>query len=317
MKIVILHNQISDNASADEADVLDQVNLVHENLLTLNHTVEIFPVSLNLYELKNYLEIVKPDAVFNLVESLNNQGELIALVPALLEVLKVPFTGSSYEATFLTSNKTVAKKLMQFHRINTPSVITEHNFHQASSKKRYIIKPIWEDGSLYLDEENVVDGEELKKRALSIDWKNFFVEEYIDGREFNISILSTSNGPLVLNPAEIVFQNYHSEKPKIVGYKAKWHEDSFEYQNTVRQFPTIDPELKSRLNKVCVDCWNAFQLKGYARVDIRLDHNQTPYVLEVNPNPCISPDSGFIAALADSGIPILEAINNIINDLNR
>ncbi len=316
MKIAILYNQLSENAAADEADVLDQVDLVRNALVELQHEVLSMEVSLNLKELHDQLLTAKVDAVFNLVESINNQGELIAFVPALLDVMKIPYTGSSYESTFVTSNKTVAKKIMRYHEIPTPSSILEKSLNEIKPASQYIIKPVWEDGSLYLDEASVVDGKTLREKAKELDFSRFFVEEYIDGREFNISILCSEKGPKVLNPAEIVFTNYEPGKPKIVGYTAKWNPDSFEYKNTVREFPNLKPDLHNLLNKICTDCWEAFKLKGYARVDIRLDAAGNPFVLEVNPNPCISPDSGFIAALHQTGIEVTRAISNIVNDLN-
>jgi D-alanine-D-alanine ligase len=230
--------------------------------------------------------------------------------------MKIPYTGSSYEATFVTSNKTVAKKIMRYHGIPTPASITAKRLNEIKPGSRYIVKPIWEDGSLYLDEASVMDGITLREKAESLDFQRFFIEEYIDGREFNISILTSENGPVVLNPAEIVFTNYAPEKPKIVGYTAKWDTDSFEYKNTVREFPELKPDLQTALKKICIDCWEAFKIKGYARVDIRLDATGNPFVLEVNPNPCISPDSGFIAALHQTGMGVDMAIANIVNDLN-
>ena len=316
MKIAILYNQLSPNAAADEADVLDQVNLVEKNLILLGHSVHHLQVNLNLKGVKESLENGTFDAVFNLTESIDNFGELITFGPALLDVLKIPYSGSSYESIFLTSNKPVTKKLMQFHGIPTPTAITMSNENQIIDSKRCIIKPSWEDGSLFLDEECVVSGSELKKRISTIDFKYFFVEQYIDGREFNVSILTSPNGAEVLKPAEIIFTNYDSNKPRIVGYSAKWNADSFEYKNTQRSFPEISNTLKNTLTKICMECWAAFNLRGYARVDFRLDEFENPYVLEINANPCISPDSGFVAALNESKIMEVDAIQRIIDDLN-
>ena len=316
MKIAILYNQLSDNAAADEADVLDQVNLVEQHLKSLGHSTEHLQVNLDLKTVRLTLERGKFDAVFNLTESIDNFGELITFGPALLDVLKIPYTGSSYEAIFLTSNKPVAKKLMQFHEIPTPLTITLENLNKIKDNQRYIIKPIWEDGSLFLDEDCVVTGAGLKERIYDIDFRFFFIEQYIDGREFNISVLASSDDPVVLAPAEIIFSNFGNDKPKIVGYSAKWNTDSFEYQNTQRCFPAISITMRKTLNQICLSCWDAFNLKGYARVDIRLDEFENPYVLEINANPCISPDSGFIAALKESGIQEVDAIRRIVEDLN-
>ena len=127
-----------------------------------------------------------------------------------------------------------------------------------------------------------------------------FAEAYIDGREFNLSLLASKAGPQVLPPAEIRFEDYPEGKTRIVGYRAKWHESSFEYLHTVRsfEFPPEDDELLSRLKDLAVRCWSLFDLRGYARVDFRVDRDGRPWVLEVNVNPCLSPDAGFFAAAA-------------------
>jgi len=145
---------------------------------------------------------------------------------------------------------------------------------------------------------------------------NFFVEQFIDGREFNISVLAGENGPTVLPPAEIIFKDYPEGKPNIVGYDAKWNMESFEYNNTPRSFdfPTKDAQLIEELMDISARCWNLFDLKGYARVDFRVGIDGKPYVLEINANPCLSPDSGFYAAVQKAGLTFEEAIERIIKD---
>ncbi len=144
------------------------------------------------------------------------------------------------------------------------------------------------------------------------------IQEFIDGREFNISVLKGENGPVVMPPAEMVFHNYHSGKPKIVDFKAKWVSDSFEYVNTIREFPgkKLNRALNESIREMTLKCWHVFGLKGYARVDMRVDKNDIPYVIEVNANPCLSPDSGLVAATTEAGIPFTEVLLWIINDLN-
>jgi D-alanine-D-alanine ligase len=123
----------------------------------------------------------------------------------------------------------------------------------------------------------------------------------------------------VLPPAEIVFKNYADGKPRIVDFKAKWEMESFEYVNTVREFPgkEIVPVLREKLMSTALKCWNVFGLKGYARVDMRTDANENPFVIEINANPCISPDGGFVAATREAGLEFSNVLKRIINDLNN
>jgi D-alanine-D-alanine ligase len=120
----------------------------------------------------------------------------------------------------------------------------------------------------------------------------------------------------VLPVAEIRFEGFPTAKPTIVGYAAKWHPQSFEYRNTVRRFG-IEPELAARLIGIARDCWQLFGLAGYARVDFRVDAAGTPWVLEVNANPCLSPDAGFAAALAQAGIAYVDAIAWLVADARQ
>ncbi len=124
---------------------------------------------------------------------------------------------------------------------------------------------------------------------------------------------------MFLPVAEIDFVDFPQDKPKIVGYKAKWDESSFEYTNTVRTFETLteDGSLKEELESIAKQCWYLFDLKGYARVDFRVNNKGEIFVLEINANPCIASNSGFIAAVKEAGISFIELFDKIMCDLNN
>ncbi|MDP2337298.1 MAG: hypothetical protein Q8N05_12780 [Bacteroidota bacterium] len=139
----------------------------------------------------------------------------------------------------------------------------------------------------------------------------------IHGREFNISILGGKVDCLVLPPAEMCFSaDYYATKPRILGYKAKWDETSMEYQNTTRSFQIkkVDEGLITELKEIAGKCWKIFGLRGYARVDVRVGTDNLPKVIEINANPCIAPDSGFVAACKEVGLTNTEIIKRIIDD---
>jgi len=126
-------------------------------------------------------------------------------------------------------------------------------------------------------------------------------------------VLSGPAEPEVLSPAEIDFSAFPAGKAHMVGYRAKWVEDSFEFANTPRrfEFPASDATLLAQLERLARDTFRAMGLSGYARVDFRVDA-EGPWILEVNTNPCISPDAGFAAALEHSGIRYRDAIARIV-----
>jgi D-alanine-D-alanine ligase len=315
----IIYNEPREGALADELDVLDQVAHIEKHLVDIG--ISVYRKGITEMFMSEIAELAKekPDFVFNLVESINNKGELIYFVPALLNLYSIPYSGNSLESIFLTTNKTICSNSMKNAGINNPGSYLPSKPKLLKPGRKYIIKPIWEDGSLGITSDSVFEckpGFEAKLKGL--DDAHWFIEDFIDGREFNISLLAGKDGPEVLPPAEIVFVNYDESRPRIIDFKAKWEIDSFEYINTVREFPgnKINNHLATNLKEAALACWHLFSLKGYARVDVRTDNNDNVFVIEINGNPCISPDGGFVAATREAGYPFTEVLQRIINDLN-
>ena len=328
MKVLILHDRIADDARSDERDALVQAEAVARALASLGHESMTAPFALNLREVADGLQRVGPDMVFNLVESVESHGCLIHLAPALLDSLRVAYTGAPTEAVFLTSDKLLAKQLLAANGIATPPWFTTASLGRAAAATaggRFIIKSVWEHASVGLDENAVVDvggagalAKELQGREGCLGGRAF-AEQYIDGREFNLSVLASDAGPVVLPHAEIRFLDYGADRLKIVGYAAKWDEQSFEYSHTPRHFdfPPADAALLKELSRIARECWQLFELRGYARVDFRVDHAGKPWVLEINANPCLSPDAGFAAAAQQAGLEFPEVVRRILADARR
>jgi D-alanine-D-alanine ligase len=317
-RVILLINRLPENATADELDVLDQAAAVEQALdeLGIHHDREY--VDANLAKLAGRLNGETGAIAFNIVESVNNSDALVYFIPALLESMNFPFTGNPSEAMFLTTGKPLAKRLMQGAGIPTPGWWSADEAMNLDPGKRYIVKPSREDASVGIEEENVFHGSEAGiLEEFRARWgKHFFVEEYIPGREFNISMLGGPDGPEVLPPAEMLFLDYPADKPAILGYTSKWDESTFEYQHTERTFDLAetDSPLIAEIELICHRCWSLFHLRGYARVDFRVDELKRPYVLEINANPCISPDSGFYNAALKAGYTFTQVVERILND---
>lgn len=317
-KVVLLINSLSTNADKDELDVLDQACAVEDALDQLGYQSERLFMDLNLSDTSEKLEKINPSLVFNLVESVEKDAKLIHLAPSLLEHLQIPFTGCRSESMFITSNKTLTNKIMSAAGLPSPKQIYDIHNQDIDNSLRYIAKPIWEDASVGISDENILPGDVQIIQAFLDKHSNipYFFEEYIEGREFNISVLGGSEGPEVLPIPEILFENFPEGKPKIIGYSAKWDESSFEYHNTNRAFgiEKAEPQLAELLKQICLDSWNLFGLKGYARVDLRVDEQGNPWILEINANPCLSEDAGFYAAVKEAGYIFPLVIKRIIED---
>lgn len=372
MRVAILHNEVSSEASPAERDVLVQVEAVGQSLARLGHTTTAVPVTLDLASLIHRLEQWRPEVAFNLVESFGGSDRLSFIPPAVLEVMGIRYTGSPAEALQFSGDKLAAKARLAEAGLPTPAWFTadEGNGNGAhfpdvhrqegkavSSSRRYggsratladvlpaakqgsvslprtngggrfIIKPMWEHASLGMDDESVVTvGEpaELVQKLADCVRRNSrpsFAERFIEGREFNLSLLTAPNGRKkglqVLPPAEIDFSSFPAGSPRIVGYSAKWNESSFGYNNTPRkfEFAPSDESLLAELRVLAKACWRLFGLRGYARVDFRVDADGRPWILEINANPCLSPDAGFAAALRQASIDFDEAVKRILEDV--
>jgi D-alanine-D-alanine ligase len=309
-KIVLVHDLAAAAGRPDSSDTLLEAQAIATTLEGLGYQAVTLPVGLDLGALERALRELAPHAVFNLVESLESRGQLVHVVPALLESLGVPFTGCSSHAVGTTSHKVAAKRLMRHADIATPAEL-----RSLTDEGPWIVKSVFEHASLGIDASSVVRGAEAAQRVLAARRAEFggewFAEAYVPGRELNVALIATPAGPRVLPVAELRFEGFPADKPAIVGYAAKWDADSFEYRNTVRSFG-VEPELAARAARLALACWALFALDGYARVDFRVDASGMLFVLEVNANPCLSPDAGFAAALTEAGIGFGDAIGWLI-----
>lgn len=325
MHVAVVHDRVGDHNDPDAVDALCQAETVRKALEALGHTSVCLDCSLDFEDVGCRLEQSGVCMVVNLVESIEGKGRLIHLFPFFMDAMGLPYTGAAAEAMLLTSNKLLAKKRMSAAGIPTPPWVTVYGevWPGDLSLPVWIVKSVWEHASIGIGESSLVetmDSEELrnilKTRAASLGGEAF-AEAFVDGREFNMSILAGRNGPEVLPPAEIIFESYTPDMPKIVDYRAKWDETAYAYNHTPRtfDFEPDDLPLLETIKKLTLDCWKCFGLSGYARVDFRVDTEGAPWVLEVNANPCLSPDAGFAAALERAGISFEAAMDRILKDV--
>lgn len=324
MRAVILHSPVDDEAPPDEQDVLVQAEFVASSLVQMGWEAHVLPFGLDLERVRLDLGRLRPDVVVNLVETVMGTGRLIHLAPSLLDLEGIPYTGSPTEAVFLTSNKVLTKRLLATWNLPTPEAIFSEN-ERASLEPgaRYIVKSVWEDGSVGISQGSVVvlqDAEGLREAFTrgrgAANGGEVFAERFIDGREFNLSLLSGPSGVEVLPVSEMRFEGFGPERARIVDYEAKWSIGSFAQCHTIRSFsfPPRDEPLLARLRELARICWDRFGVRGYGRVDFRVDGEGKPWILEINANPCIAPDAGFMAAAREAGLDAEDVIRRILGD---
>lgn len=320
--ILVLHSAVSEQAPPDEQDTLVQAREITAALGRLGFRTRLMAFELDLAAMRDRILRAAPELVFNLVETIVGSGRFIHLAPTLLDHLGLPYTGASAEALLLTSNKVLAKQWLDAAGIPTPTgcTLAQCRAGEAELGVPLLIKSVWEHASVGLFEDSLSipgDRHELVtalQRQAGRGAGEVFAERFIDGREFNLALLGDGPDPMVLPPAEILFTGFPDGKPRIVGYRAKWDASSFEYQHTPRSFRVHqeDRKLLETLTDLARRCWRLFDLRGYARVDFRVDRNGRPWVLEINANPCLAADAGFMAAAAQAGLDLKQVVQRIL-----
>ena len=310
--VPVLHAATHDRP--DEIDTLTAAGAVAGALRAQGYATEIIGLDLDFRALE-VLKLRRPLLVFNLVDAVRGDGRLAPMVPALLDQLGLAYTGAPTSVWLATLSKIATKQALVARGLPTPAWSEDGS--GLDRRAKVIVKPIWEHGSLGLDESSVMcsaaAAQAIKERMLR--WKTeHFAETYIEGREFNLALMERCGAVEVLPIAEIVFEGLAAGDPRIVGYDAKWTPDSVAYIGTPRRFglEAEAPELAARLNELARACWTCFGLAGYARVDFRLDEVGAPWILEVNVNPCLSPDAGFAAAALQAGLAYEAMIGRIV-----
>jgi D-alanine-D-alanine ligase len=323
MKVVLLHT--ADALEPPPVDpVLEQLSTA---LNTLGHSVDQMVVDRGVNAVDHVaatLRRMAPELVFNVAESFGGKSALESNVAALLNLLGCRYTGSSPAGLLLAGDKTLTKKVLRFHGIQTPEFATIYRGAldwAGDLKFPVIVKPPQEDASLGISAASVVL--ELKDLFARIDelqteyQQPVLVEQFIEGREFYVGVLGNVNAE-ALPVIEMDFSGLPPDLPRIASWEAKWGDDGdgtgAAYDGTRSVFPTaLDPELEERMQQVAVEAFHALRLRDYARIDLRVSESGEIYVIEVNPNCYLERESEFARAAKQSGLQYEELVARIVD----
>jgi D-alanine-D-alanine ligase len=318
MRVLVLHSNVGPDAPPDELDTLETANAVRDALVAHGHAACLAPFNPDPQSLDRLLSGSRVEVVFNLVESVFGQGELASLAPAMLEHRHVPYTGSNAAAIALAADKPLTKRILAAAGLPTPPWSEAPLWASLEEGRSYVVKSATEDASLGLDACSVVKGRDAVRRQASRCAERhggrWFAEAYMPGREFNIALIEEQPGrPLVLPIAEMMFENWPAEVPRLVGYTAKWEPTSHESVSTVRSFAMEgDAAFYEGMGRIACEAFQLLGLAGYARVDLRLNDCGCPMILEINPNPCLEPGAGFASAAGRAGVPYPDLVQRIL-----
>ena len=309
-----------------DAGVLDQVEAVAGALdvLGLPHrTVGV----VRLADVPAVLAAAPEAVVFNLVEGFGTDGMAATLVPALCLTHGKGCTGNDTPGLMTALDKWQTKALLQAAGLSTPAGLMVAPGEKVAASRLpagpCIVKPAWTDASEGIHASSVVAkaGPALRKAVARVH-RDFghpaIIEQYIEGRELNVSVFERGGVAEMLPIAEIDFSAFPAGCPRIVDYAAKWLPESFEYQNTPRIIPArVTARQAAEVRRLTLAAWHALGCRDYARVDLRMDARGRAFVLEVNPNPDITADAGFASALAAVGIPYEEFVSAMVENARR
>ncbi len=297
--------------------------------------LECEPMGLQGPDLGRLLEEVErnpPDLVFNLCESLNRDTRNEVVVPAVLDMLRVPYTGPGPITIGLCLDKDRTKQVLLRHGVPTPPhrVVNRlaelddpaHPFGPAAGgdqpqlEHAQFVKLLREDASIGIEASNLVtDRDALCRRVTELMREHnqpILVERYIEGREVNVTVLGNGEGARVLPLHEIDFGRMPAERPRVLTYAAKWDENHVDYIGSV-PIPMVDvpPAVEEDIRRAALESFHALGLRDYGRVDMRLDDDGRPWVIDVNPNCDLSPDAGLPRTARSIGLDYPHIIGHI------
>ena len=297
--------------------VLDAVTAVHQALLELDYDVTRLTLVPPIKSSRKRIRALDADVAFNLFEGFCGHPETEAMVPEALSELGIPCTGCPGTVLRLALDKAKVKVLLKAAGIPTPDfqLLNPQIMHMFQLGYPCIVKPCSEDASHGLSEASVVTNSASLEKQVQLISESYgggaIVEEFIDGREFNATVLGNSRCTM-LPVSEIVY-SLPSEKPRILTFAAKWEPDSLYFQGTRAVCPAeISAEERELISKTALAAFHLLGCQGYARVDMRMGKKGRLNIIEVNPNPDISPGAGAARQAEVAGMNYTQFIEKIV-----
>lgn len=311
MRIAVAYNDdlhlkphLNETEKLGEAEVIDTAREI-AGLLNAELVAVKDDVAASLLELRKY------DVVVNLCEGVLGHPDWETNFALGLEMLRIAHTACEPIALGICTDKKLAKRILLASGIATP------RFWHAEEGGAWIVKPSREDAGIGIDAASVVSSAaEIEARAKYVEetyGQPALVEEFIDGRELNQSMYVTTDGPIVLPPGEIVFDDDLASNERVVGSKAKWASGSREDRGTRNRTPAlIDDKTRNQLKDICLRAASTLGLSGYVRFDVRQSQSGQLFIVDINPNPDIGRGSGFRKALDAAGIAFADFLKALI-----
>ena len=294
---------------------------IYNALIANGHKVSLLGLFNDINILLEEVKENKPDVIFNAAEVFDQKSYLDKNVVSVLELLGIPYTGASATSLIICGNKALCKKILSFHKIKVPNFYTFYKNHKIWLPKRLklplIVKPLREEASRGISQASVVDSEEAMIERVKFIHDSIkddaIVEEYIDGREFYVSVLGNKR-VRVFPIREMKFGDFGEDEPRIATYKAKWDYEYRQKWGIKNEFAGRLPNgLAKKVEEICKRAYKALNMQCYDRFDIRITTDSKIYIIEANANPCLDEYDELGQSAIKAGISYNKLIQKIIN----
>lgn len=305
-----------ETAWVTEFDVISQ-------LKKNGHKVEVIGLYDSLDPLLDAIKRKKPDIVFNLLEEFNGDSQMDYHIVALLEAMKIKYTGCNSKGLAIAKDKALSKKILKHHHLSTANFFTLPKGKKRKLPKHLnyplIIKCLYEEASYGIAQASIVASEEkLWERIQYIHEKleqDAIIEEFIEGKEIYVGLIGNKQ----LKPLpiwELKFENVDNPEKEIYSQRAKWNE-KYRKRKGIETGPAkFDKTLEEKIIKTCKKVYQVLNLSGYARIDLRINQGGKIYILEANPNPNIASDDEFAKSAAHAKIKYKDLLEELIKSAN-
>jgi D-alanine-D-alanine ligase len=327
LNVLIVHDGLASLPEEEAFDALHGTDewateiAVYRALKSLGHAIRFRSFYDDINPLLAEIGGQRPDVVFNLAEGCLGEYRYDYSMPALLELLKIPYTGCGPMGLMTCNNKALTKKVLVYHGINVPRFcvykIGEAVKFPQEAKPPFFVKPLQEEASVGIAQRSLTASvEQCRERVAFVHEhlkKDALVEEFIEGRELYVGVMGHGKNIRVLPVWELKFTRAPEEEPKIATYKVKWDEAYRKKWGIKNEAADPLPDgAEERIRETCLKAYRVLNIDGYARFDLRLTPAGEVYIIEANANPELAPAEDFAASAAKDGIPYEDLIEKII-----
>jgi D-alanine-D-alanine ligase len=328
MKVLLLFDvarPVAPDVAYTAETFLQEYKTAEANVLAslerLGHAVSTMAVFDNVAGVFDKIRSFAPDVVFNQCESFYDNRAHEPNIPALLDLMKIRYTGSGPDGLLLCKDKALAKELLSHHRVRVPRFVVSHLKSPLRRLQHFgypaFVKPVGQEASDGIAKASFVRDEREAIERLRFLHQKFnsdaMIEEYIEGREIYVSVLGNRRR-IVFPPREIFFENVPDDEPKFATSHAKWN-DAYRKKWGITNGPAAElpEEVRKDLHKIARNVYAWLRIRGFGRIDIRLSPRNEMFVIEANPNPSLAAEDDFAQSANAEGLTYDALIQEILN----